>query len=107
MLIPLMGFFLMLIVVGGLGSLVASADPTRAKLLPFTLAMLFSGAGVYILGLGLSYLSERILGPSYSDSSVAFLIGLLVGSIGGAILGFIVGIRRNDRIAKVQAAGKN
>jgi hypothetical protein len=100
----MMGFFLMLIVVGGLGSLVASAYPTRAKLFPFTLAMLFSGSGVYILGLGLGYLSEKVFGPASTVVDLAFLIGL-VGSLGGAIIGFVIGMRRNARVSKEQPGG--
>jgi hypothetical protein len=95
----MMGFFLMLIVVGGLGSLVAIADPTRAKLFPFTLAMFFSGMGVYILALGLGYLGSRIFSSS-TPASLLFLIGLLVGSIGGAIFGFVVATRRNSRLSE-------
>jgi len=68
----MMGFFVALIIVGGLGSLVAIADPTRARLFPLSLAMLFSGAGAYALGFGFAYLAERVLGstdiPFSSDS---------------------------------------
>ena len=105
MVLPMMGFFLMLIVIGGLGSLVASADPTRATWFPFTLAMLFSGVGAYLIGLGLPYLGESIFGPSFTDSLWVFLIGLSVGSIGGAIVGFVVGNRRNVRISKMPTDG--
>jgi|SRR6185503_7665824 hypothetical protein len=101
MLVPMMGFFLMMIAVGGLGSLVALADPTRAKLFPFTLAMLFSGSCVYILGLGLGFLSEKVLGLASIVVDLAFLIGLLVGNV-GAIIGFVIGVRRNARISKEQ-----
>lgn len=97
MLIPMMGFFLVLIVIGGLGSLVAIADRTRARLLPFTLAMLFSGTGVYVVMFGMFLTIEKIFG-SYSLLQVFFCIGLLVGSIGWAVLGFIAGTRRNRRI---------
>ena len=105
MLLPVMGFFLMLIVVGGLGSLVAAADPMRARLFPFTLALLFSGAGVYILALGLGYVGQILFDQSETISSLAFLAGLVVGSLGGAILGFVIGIRRNGRIAKWRRMG--
>jgi hypothetical protein len=67
MILPMMGFFLMLIVAGGLGSLVASADPTRARLFPFTLAMLFSGTAVWIIVLGFGALGETALGPAVSS----------------------------------------
>ena len=46
MLLPMIGFFVALLAVGGLGSLVAMADPTRAQYFPYTMAMLFSGIGV-------------------------------------------------------------
>ena len=84
----------MLIVAGSLGSLVAMADPSRAGLLPLTLAMLFSGAGVYLFGFGVAYLGERVLG----STDIPFFVGLLVGSLGGAILGLVIGIRRNLRL---------
>ena len=59
----MMGSFLALLAVGGLGSLVAMADPTRAQFFPFTLAMLFSGLGVWGLLLGFGSL-EELIGPA-------------------------------------------
>ena len=101
MLLPVMGFFFMLIVVGGLGSLVASADPTRASTLPFTLAMLFTGLGVCILPLGLGALGENLFGSGIL-STLMLLIGLVLGGPGGAILGYNLGRRRNERISNMQ-----
>jgi hypothetical protein len=97
MFIPLMMFFLMLIGVGGLGSLVAIADSTRKNLLLFTLPMFFSGLGVYLIGLGLSYLLEETFGTS-NVLSILYFIFFLIGCIGGAILGFILAIRRNKKL---------
>lgn len=92
-----MGFFLMLIVAGGLGSLVAIADPPRARLLPFTLATLFSGIAFYTSLFGLGWITEIRTGPS-ELWSILFCIGLLTLTIAGAIYGFIIGTRRNRRI---------
>ena len=98
--LPMMGFLLMLTLIGGSGSLVAIPDPPRPGLLPFTLAMSFSGAGVYLLALGSAYLGGIIFGPSTLPSYL-FLIGLLIGGIGGAILGFIAGTRRDGRMSHI------
>jgi hypothetical protein len=97
MILPMMGFFAMLVVVGGLGSLVAIADPSRANLAPYSFAMLFAGLGVYVCVFGFGFLGEQLFNSPIADS-LAFFGGLLIGSLGGAILGFAVGRNRNRRI---------
>ncbi len=97
MILPMMGFFAFLIVVGGLRSLVAIADPSRANLLPYTSAMLFAGLGVYVCVFGFGFLGEQLFNSAIADS-LAFFGGLLIGSLGGAILGFAIGRNRNRRI---------
>ncbi len=96
MLMPLMGFFLMLIILGGIGSLVAAFDPYAAKKAsaPFAVAALFSGIGVY----GLIFLAVFI--DAYMSRGVADFIGIAgipIGSIGGAIFGYRVGLRRRKK----------
>jgi hypothetical protein len=86
------------IVVGGLVSLVAIADPTRAKLFPFTLAMLFSGTSVYVLALGLGHLGEMIFGPA-TASFILFVASLIIRGEGGANLILTEGIGSNRRIS--------
>jgi hypothetical protein len=95
MLLPILGFFLTLLAVGGLGSLVAMADPTRAQLFPFTMAMLFSGIAVWGLVFGLGAL-EQLIGDGQGDT-LAFL-GIPVGAFAGAAFGFVIGLRRNRRL---------
>lgn len=95
MLLPMMGFFLALLTVGGLGSLVAMADPTRARFFPLTMAMLLSGLGVWGWLLILGSLGENI-GPEAADT-LGFL-GIPVCAVGGALLGFVIGSRRNRRL---------
>jgi hypothetical protein len=91
----MMGFFLALLAVGGLGSLVAMADPTRAQFSPFTMAMLFSGIGVWGLVLGFGFLGD-LISDRLADT-LPFL-GIPVGALGGAVLGFVIGSRRNRRV---------
>ena|ERR1051325_137227 len=94
MLMPLMGFFLMLIVVGGIGSLVVVADPSAAKKAPYTFAALFAGVGVYAL----MFLAVPI--DTYINRALAEFVasaGIFVGSIGGAILGHRIGWQRSKR----------
>jgi hypothetical protein len=95
MLIPMMGFFLGLFAVGGLGSLVAMADPTRARAFPFTMAMMFSGLGVWVLLFGFGALGEVI---DQEIADVLAFLGIPVGALGGAFLGFAIGRRRNRRL---------
>jgi hypothetical protein len=95
MLLPVMGFFLGLLAVGGLGSLVTMADPTRARFFPLTMAMLFSGLGVWGLVIGFGFLGE-LIGGQLADT-LGFL-GILVGALGGSALGFVIGSRRNRRL---------
>jgi hypothetical protein len=97
MILPMMGFFAMLIVVGGLGSLVAIADPSRANLAPYTFAMLFAGPGVYVRVFGFGFLGEQLFNIPVADS-VAFFGGALIGSLGGAILGLVIGRNHHRRI---------
>jgi hypothetical protein len=94
MLIPMMGFFLMLTVVGGLGSLVTMADPTRAKLFPLMLAMLFAGLSPFCL-LFCVPLLEGLLSHSLFD--MLFFLSFPIFVVGAAILGFIIGSRRNQK----------
>ena len=103
MLMPLMGFFLMLIVVGGIGSLVVVADPYATKKAPYTFAALFAGVGVY----GLIFLAVPI--DTYINRALAEFVasaGIFVGSIGGAISGYRVGLRRSERVeAEIKMKG--
>lgn len=91
-----MGFFLALFAIGGLGSLVAMADPTRATLFPFTMAMLFSGLGVWVLLFGFGALGKLIDQEEIAD--ILAVLCILIGAVGGAFLGFVIGSRRNRRL---------
>jgi len=83
MFVPMMGFFLALFAVGGLGSLVAMADPTRARFFPFSMAMLFSGLGVWVLLFGLGDVGELI---DREIADILAFLGIPIGALGGALL---------------------
>jgi hypothetical protein len=101
----MMGFFLALIVIGGLGSLITVADPARARLFPLTLAMFFSGIGSFVFGFGLGFIAEGIVGAATRDAATndvetfiaLSLTGFPLGAATGAALGFMIGTRRNRR----------
>lgn len=59
------------------------------------MAMLFSGLGVWGLLLGFWFL-EELIGDRLADT-LGFL-GIPVGALGGAGLGFVIGSRRNRRL---------
>jgi hypothetical protein len=92
MFLPIMGFFLMLIVFGGLGSWVVTRDTHVAHKAPIPFAMLFAGLGVYAI-LFLALLVELYISP-YAAGIIGLLIAPLVGGVAGGILGYRLGLRR-------------
>ena len=76
MLLPMFGFVMTLIVVGGLASLVAAGDPaSQHRLAPFIgLVALFAGLGALLMSLGLAWL----VGVIIRSESLYFTASLLV-----------------------------
>ena len=103
MFLPMMGFFMMLLVFGGLGSLVVTADPNAAHKAPVPFAMGFAGLGVY------SIFFLALLVEIYMSTSLAGYVGLLlaptVGSIGGGLLGYRLGLKWSKRAEVVSRDG--
>jgi hypothetical protein len=95
MFLPMMGFFMMLIVFGGLGSLVVTADTNSAHKAPVPFAMLFAGLGFYLIFF-LALLVEVYISPSLGGF-IGLLIAPIVGGVGGGILGYCLGLRRRRR----------
>ncbi len=98
MLLPMFGFLLALIVVGGLASLVAVGDPRHARWAPFIgFVALFAGIGALFLSLGLAWLLGAIF-RSETVAGVGLLGGYVVGGLGGAALGLKRALMRRRRI---------
>ena len=88
MLLPMFGFILALIVVGGLASLVNVGDPHHARLAPYIgFISLFAGIGALCLSFGVALSLSYILG-SERWSGLGFFGGYAVGLFGGAVFGF-------------------
>jgi hypothetical protein len=89
MMLPMIGFLFVLVVVGGLASLVATADP-HAELAPFLgFPLLFAGLAALCLSFGFSILGDyldHVLG-TLSLSWLGFIGGYALGGLGGALLG--------------------
>ncbi len=98
MIMPMIGFVFMLIVVGGLASLVAVADGRYARLAVYLgPVFFFSGLAALFLSMGLAVFSEQILGLR-ALSGLGFFGGYSVGLIGGAALGLRRAVRIQRRI---------
>ena len=91
----MMGFFMALFAIGGPGSLVAMADPTRARLFPFTMALLWCSLGFWCWLILFGLIRDEVL--SETAEGLLFNSGVLLAAIGGALLGFTIGLRRNRR----------
>jgi hypothetical protein len=95
---PFLGFIFVLLVVGGLASLIAIGDPINsrgASYVGFTL--FFAGLGSLSLSIILGLIGWQLLG---SDTllSLGFAGGYFLGGIGGAAFGFHRAVRRRRRI---------
>jgi hypothetical protein len=99
----MMGFFMMLIVIGGLGSLVVTADMHVAHKAPIPLTMLFAGLGFYLISF-LALLVEIYISLS-AAGVIGFIIAPLLGGFGGGIVGYRLGLRRRRRNSEVVSNG--
>jgi hypothetical protein len=98
--LPLLGFALILIVVGVLASLIAVADLLHAKVAPFIgFTSLFAGTGAFVLAMALGGIGGQL--DSHFDTmmfgALGFFGGYAVGGLGGALFGFRKAVRRSQR----------
>ena len=92
------GFVFTLLVIGGLGTLVAIGDPQNARLAPYIgFTALFGGLGALSLSLLFTFIGYQLPG-SDTVSAVGFLVGYVVGGLGGGSFGFVRAARRRSRI---------
>jgi hypothetical protein len=95
MLLPMLGFIFMLFVFSGIASLACVLDEHGAHRAPIPFAIFFSVLGMGVLAITAGYLGSYI-SPGLSDS-LAFLVGAPLGTIGGGILGYRLGLKRRRR----------
>ena len=95
MLLPMVGFFLMLLIFGGIPSLAVVIDSHSAKRAPAPFALFFAGLGFFTVltvgGLVDAYVSHAVGG------FIALLAAPFVGGGGGCLLGYKLGLRRRRR----------
>jgi hypothetical protein len=98
MILPMFGFVLALLVIGGLASLVAVGDPHHSRLATFIgFTSFFAGSGALLLSFGLSLSLEYVLGSEWW-SGLGFFGGYALGLLGGAAFGFRRAFARRRRI---------
>ena len=92
MILPMMAFFFMIMLFGGIGAVAVTVDDHAAKkaVVPFT--MFFAGLGVYVMVFGLGFLGWLV--NSLWADSLAFFAGPVIGSVGGGLLGYRLGLKR-------------
>lgn len=92
------GLIFTLLVIGGLGTVVAIGDPQNARLAPYIgFTALFGGLGALSLSLLLAFIGYK-LPQSETVSAAGFLVGYVLGGLSGAGLGFLCAVRRRARI---------
>ena len=98
MLLPMFGLLLVLIVVGGLASLVAVGDPNHARLAPYIgFVCLFAGLGAVAFSALLALIGGVVL-QSQGLSELGFFVGYIFGGLGGAVVGLKRAVKRRERI---------
>ncbi len=95
MLLPMAGFFFMLLLFGGVTSLAVVIDRHAARKAPLPFAAFFASLGffaVFIVG-GLvdAYVSHT------AGAVIVLLVAPVAGSLGGGLLGYRLGLRRRVR----------
>jgi len=92
------GFIFTLLVIGGLGTLVAIGDPMNARLAPYIgFTALFAGIGALSLLLLLLFVGAQLL-ESETIAGLGFFAGYIFGGLAGAAFGFMRAGRRRLRI---------
>ena len=95
MLIPMMGFFFTLLVVGGFASVFVMLDPLAAHRRAFPFAFFFAGLTAFALAMIGGIVSAYVGDPA--GGVITMLVAPTVGLLGGAVFGYRLGLRRDRR----------
>ena len=95
MLVPMVGFFLMLLLFGGIPSLVVLIDPYASKRAPIPFAMFFAGLGFHIILIVGGFIDAYV--NEFAGGLVVMLMAPVGGGLGGGLLGYQLGLRRRQR----------
>lgn len=95
MLVPMMVFFLALLVVGGLTSLMVIFNPDDAQRAAFPFAALFAGLTAFTLAMIGGIVGEYVSKPV--GGVITMLMAPTVGLFGGGLFGYRLGQRRHRR----------
>jgi hypothetical protein len=106
MLLPMFGFVAALLVVGGLGTLVAVGDPRTARLAPYIgFVGLFAGLGALSVSAILTLIGGMIF-HSETGAGLGLVVGYVLGGLGGAGFGLYRAIQRRHRIEQSDSFNK-
>jgi hypothetical protein len=98
MLLQMIGFFFMLIVLGGIASLATIIDAHSAHRAPFPFAFFFAGvtAIVFVIigGLVSAYVNDTV------GNSIVVLVAPTLGLLGGGFFGYWLGLIRRRRVSE-------
>ena len=98
MIMPMFGFIFTLLVVGGLGTIVAIGDPKNARLAPYIgFTALFAGLGALSLCVVFTLIGQQLL-RSETLGGLGFFGGYVSGGLIGAAFGLHRAFQRRLRI---------
>jgi len=94
MILPMYGLIAALLVVGGLGTIVAVGDPDHARFAPYLgFICLFAGLGSLMFSLILTVVAEIAI-HSEAFTGASFFVGYAGGAATGGLFGYWLAERR-------------
>jgi hypothetical protein len=95
MLIPMLVFFLALLVLGGFASLFVMFDPLAAHSPAFPFACFFAGLAAFALASTGGFVGDYVSNPI--GGVITMLVAPTIGLLGGGLFGYRLGERRRRR----------